>query len=167
MKTGGGIFVIWLIAAAAFWPLVASAASDSRVLTVNSTVSPRATLILSTNTISFPDADPDSTPSIQASQNPVSVTARVRTGSNSTATLQVQAAGDLTSGSNTISVSAITWTSTGAGFVGGTMNTAPQAVGSWNGPGERIGSLSFALANSWLYATGTYSTSITYTLTAP
>lgn len=147
---------------------VALGATASTNVTVNSTVGARASLVFGTTTISFPDADPSSVPSIPASQNAVSVTASVRSGSSSVSTLQVQAAGDMTSGSDTIPISNVTWTATGSGFVAGTMDkTTAQAAGSWTGPGQRTGSFSYFLANSWDYATGNYSVTVTYTLSAP
>jgi len=146
---------------------VAFAASDEKNLTVNAQVDARAKLTLSHSTINFPDADPDEVPSISASQNPVTVTAKVRTGKNSTATLEHQAAGDLKSGGDEISISNVTWTATGTGYVSGTMNTTKQTAGSWVGSGSRTGSFSYFLANSWDYATGNYTVTTTYTLTAP
>jgi hypothetical protein len=48
------------------------------------------------------------------------------------------------------------------------MNKATaQTVGSWTGSGNRSGTQSYALANSWNYATGAYTAMATYTLTAP
>ncbi len=143
-------------------------ATTTSNLTVNTNIAARASLNLGIGTINFPDADPTTVPSIGATENAVSVTARVRTGSASVATLQVLAASDLTSGSNTIAINNVTWTATGPGFVAGTMNsTTPQTAGSWTGPGEQIGTFSYFLANSWNYATGSYSATVTYTLTAP
>ena len=92
----------------------------------------------------------------------------MKTGSASTATLTVLAAGDLTSGTDTIAISNVTWTATGAGFVAGTMNkTTAQSAGSWTGSGNRSGTFSYFLANSWSYPTGSYTATTTYTLTAP
>ena len=63
------------------------AVNTTQPLTVNMAISARAKLTLSVNAINFADADPDSSPSISATENPVSVTAKVRTGAASTATL--------------------------------------------------------------------------------
>ena len=146
----------------------ALAANDTKNLTVNATVNARATLTLGQTAINFPDADPDVTASIPAAENAVSVTAKVRTGSSSTATLTHLAAGDLVSGSDTILIGNVTWTASGTGFQPGTMNkTTAQTAGSWTGSGNRTGSFSYFLANSWSYATGNYTASTTYTLTAP
>lgn len=144
------------------------AVNTTQPLTVNMAISARAKLTLGVNAINFADADPDSSPSILATENPVSVTAKVRTGAASTATLTHLAGGDLTSGGNTIAIGNITWTVTGAGFVSGTMNkTTAQPAGSWTGSGSYSGTYSYSIVNSWSYATGNYTASTTYTLTAP
>ena len=147
----------------------AQAATTTSNLTVNTTIAARAILILGSASVNFPDSDPTSVLSIGATENPVSVTARIRTGSASVATLTAQTGGDLVSGGNTIAISNVTWTGTGTGFSAtGTMNkSVGQSVGSWTGSGEQIGSNSFFLVNSWNYATGVYTATVTYTLTAP
>jgi hypothetical protein len=166
MKKVSLVFVIGLglvlMAGGAF------AVSDQKSLTVNATVSARATLSLGQSSITFPDADPDTVSSIPANENAVSVTAKVRTGSSSNATLTHLAADDLKSGSDMIAIGNVTWTASGTGFQGGTMNkSSAQTAGSWTGSGNRSGTFSYFLANSWDYATGSYSASSTYTLTAP
>jgi hypothetical protein len=143
------------------------AATDQQTLTINATVSAKAKLTLGVAAINFPDADPDTVPSIAAGENPVSVTVKAQTGGASAVTLSVQANGDLDSGTDTIDITNVTWTATGAGFVGGTMNTVAQSAGSWTGPGRRDGTFSFWLSNSWDYPAGSYSQSVVYTLTAP
>jgi hypothetical protein len=143
-------------------------ATATGTLNVNSNVAARASLVISSTTINFPDADPSSVSSIPATENGVSVIASVRTASNGVASLQVLASNDLTSGSDIIDISNVTWTATGTGFTGGTMNkTTAQGAGSWTGSGQRNGSFSYFLANSWDYSTGSYTTTLTYTLTAP
>ncbi|MGQ9922155.1 MAG: hypothetical protein ACUVRZ_12630 [Desulfobacca sp.] len=143
------------------------AATDIKTLTINASVSARAKLTISPTTINFADADPDVTPSIPA-DSAVAVNARVRTGASSTATLQVSATNDLSNGTETIPISNVTWTASGSGFTGGTLSkTTAQDVASWTGSGNRSGTLSFFLANSWDYATGSYTTTAQYTLTAP
>ncbi|MGD0915385.1 MAG: hypothetical protein ABSB22_02900 [Thermodesulfobacteriota bacterium] len=144
------------------------AASATQPLTINATVANTAKLSLGVATIAFPDADPDTVPSIAATQNPVNVTAKAKTTTNGAVTLTVVTGGDLTSGSDTILIGNVTWTVTGAGFVAGTMNkTTAQSAGSWTGSGSRAGTFSYDLANSWAYATGSYTATATYTLTAP
>ena len=92
----------------------------------------------------------------------------MKTGSASTATLTVLAAGDLTSGGDTIAISNVYLDGNRDWLFAGTMNkTTAQTAGSWTGSGNRTGTFSYVLANSWSYATGTYTATATYTLTAP
>ena len=145
----------------------AFAASDTEDLTINATVSARAKLTLNPTTINFPDADPDSGP-IPATENPVSVTAKVRIGAAETATLTCLAGGDLISGGDSIAISNVTWTATGSGYVAGTMSTTvPQSAGSWTPSGNYSGTFSYSLANSWDYEIGNYTATVTYTLATP
>ena len=148
---------------------VAFAAEDTKPLTINAQVNARAELTLEVLAINFPDTDPD-TLSIPATENAVDVTVKVRTGKSSIATLTHLAAGDLTNAAlDTIPIGNVTWTATGdAGFQAGTMSsTLARTAGSWTGSGNRSGTFSYFLANSWDYAMGTYTVSSTYTLTAP
>jgi hypothetical protein len=143
------------------------AATDQQTLTINATVSAKAKLTLGVAAVNFADADPDTIPSIAATENPVSVTVKAQTGGSSAVTLTVQANGDLDSGTDTIDITNVAWTATGAGFVAGTMDTSAQSAGSWTGPGQRNGTFSYFLANSWDYPAGSYSQTVVYTLTAP
>ena len=74
------------ILAVALTPILASAASDSKTVTLNATVSARAKLTISPTTIHFPDADPDVLNPIPANENSVSVQANIRTGAAGVAT---------------------------------------------------------------------------------
>ena len=50
----------------------------------------------------------------------------------------------------------------------GTLNrTTPQTVGTWIGSGARTGNQSLLFANAWTYSTGTYTLTMTYTLSSP
>jgi hypothetical protein len=143
--------------------------TDTAILTINATVASRADLTLEVGAINFPDRDPETVLSIPADENTVDVRVKVRTGSASAVTLTHQAAGPLSNGTDTIPISNVTWTAAGdAGFVGGTMSSAaPVTAGSWTGSGNRSGTFSYFLANSWDYALGSYTVSSTYTLTIP
>jgi hypothetical protein len=144
------------------------ATSQTRTVTLSMGISARAKLTFGSSAISFPSANPDSVPSIPANVNPISVTSSARTGSSQTANLTCLASGDLISGTSTIAVSNITWTATGTGYLPGAMNRiTAQGAGSWNGPGQRIGTFSYFFVNSWSYTIGNYSASINYTLTVP
>jgi len=143
-------------------------ASKTATASATVTIAATAKLSLSSTTLAFPDADPDTTPAIPASGGAITITAKARTTIGSTVTLVVQATDDLLSGLDRILATQLTWTSSGAGFVAGTMSrTAAQSVASWTSSGAWSGTQSYTLLNSWTYATGTYSTTLTYTLTAP
>ena len=140
----------------------------SRTFTLSASLTARAKLEFGSFALSFLDSNPDSVPSVPANVNPLSVTSSTRTGSSLTTTLTCLASGDLTSGSDTISIGNVSWTATGSGYEAGTMSKASgQPAGSWAGSGKRIGTFSYFLASSWLYNIGVYSTTITYTLTGP
>ena len=145
-----------------------NAATDTKAITVSASVAASAKLTLSVATVSFPDSDPDTVTSIPNSEGAITVTAKSKTTAGGAVALTLQAAGNLVSGSDTIGISNVTWTASGAGFAAGTMNSASAvSVGSWLGSGSHVGQLSFFLANSWAYQVGTYSVGATYTLTAP
>jgi len=137
-------------------------------VTVSATVSATAKLSVGVAALTFPNSDPDTTPSITATEGAVSITAKAKTSAGTNVTLTLLAASDLTSGTDTIAISNITWTASGTGFAAGTMNrTVAQTVATWANSGNRTGTQTFALANSWAYPTGSYSATATYTLTAP
>ena len=143
------------------------AAAQTANATLNASINGIARLSISSATITFPDGDPDTTPSIQATQGPITLTAKARTSPNGGVTLTIQASDQLRSGLNTIPASSITWTAAGAGFTGGTLsNTIAQLVASWTGSGVRSGTQAFFFRNLWTYATGTYTLTMTYTLTS-
>jgi hypothetical protein len=159
------VTVIALVAACA---VCLDAASRTRSATGRITVGALAKLSISTTSISFGSENPDTTPQIQAGGGAITITTKVRTTVGSTVSLSVLASDDLRSSSATIPISAVTWAVTGAGFVAGTMNkTVAQSVGSWVSSGARSGTQTYQLANSWTYATGSYSATFTYTLSAP
>jgi hypothetical protein len=98
----------------------------------------------------------------------MTVDVKGRTSAGSNVTLTVFSNQDLTSGSDAIGIANLTWTATGTGFAAGTMNkTTAQTVGSWTGSGSRAGAVTLKLANSWAYNAGSYTATLTYTLTAP
>jgi hypothetical protein len=118
-------------------------------------------LTLGSSNITFPDASPGASLSISATENPISVSVTVIP-SGTSWTLTVLANGDLVSGADTIPISNVTWTATGSQFVNGTLSkTTSQSVAI--GPNNRTGTLSFFLANSWSYPTGSYTQTITFT----
>jgi len=157
------VFVVWTVAA----PVTRSAA-QTRNATLAANFNTIAKLTLSTATVSFPDADPDVIPLIPSIGGPVSIAAKARATPGAQVVLTVQAADDLRSGVSVIPASNITWTATGAGFVGGTLSrTAPVTVGTWSGSGIRTGTQQLYFTNLWSHPTGTYTVSLLYTLTSP
>jgi hypothetical protein len=156
------LFVLVVLAAAG-----RPAVAQTRNATLNASVNGLARLSLSSAAISFPDADPDTVPSIQAIQGAIGLTAKARTSPNGAVTVTVLASGQLRSGLNTIPASNITWVTTGAGFSNGTLSAAaPQVVAAWTGSGVRTGTQTFFFRNLWSYPTGTYTLTMTFTLTA-
>ena len=132
-------------------------------------VAQRLDLSLSTAVITFPSSDPDTVPVIPAA--PVQVTYRVRQNNNAPWSLTVLAAGDLISGPSRVDISNVTWVATPAPpFQNGTLSkTVAQRVASGTGNvnPDTLGSITFRLANSWTYTTGTYTQTILFTLSAP
>jgi hypothetical protein len=155
----------FLVAALA---IAVSAEAQTATSTFSANLGGIAKLSLSSNTLSFPDADPDTVPLIPAAGGAITITAKARASLAATVTLTVLAADDLRSGVDTIPASALTWMASGAGFVNGTVSRAtPQVVASWTGSGIRTGTQTYRFQNSWSYRTGTYSVSLLYTLVSP
>jgi len=146
-----------------------TAAQSTRSSNVTATfvVSSQAKLTVSSATLTFPNADPDTVAKIPASEGPLTVTVASRSTLGSTIVLTVQASDDLRSGLATIAVSALTWTASGTGFVGGAMSKTAQTAGSWTTTGNATGLQTFSFTNAWTYSAGSYGTTITYTLTVP
>ena len=144
------------------------ASAQTRTATLNVSINGFARLSLSSTGVSFPDSNPDVVPLVPGAPGPLTVTVKARTTLNATLRLSVLASDDLRSGVLTIPASAITWTVTGAGFVAGTLNRAtPQTVGTWIGSGVRTGTQSLLFTNLWTQPTGTYTLTMTYTLSSP
>ena len=128
----------------------------------------RLDLSVTPGVISFPSSDPDTTPLVIAA--PVQVSYRVRQ-NNGPWTLTVLAGGDLISGSATVDISNVTWVATPAPpFQNGTLSkTVAQTLASGNGNVNPTGtgSVTFRVVNSWTYTAGTYTQTVTFTLSAP
>jgi hypothetical protein len=124
-------------------------------------------LLVNPTTISFPSADPDATPVISAP--PVRVTYLVLGPSTRTWRITIRANGQLTSGASTIPISNIAWTATPAPpFRSGTLSTLEQTLATGSGT-ELLqrGNVTFRFTNSWNYPVGTYTQTITFTLSSP
>jgi hypothetical protein len=160
---------LMLIGAGAAW-----GASATKDVTLSATVTSTAKLTLATTTITFPDADPDITANIPANENGAIVTAKVKTGSlANSAYLNVLATDDLKSGTDVIPITNVTSTATnssGSFFLAGPITwskTAPGARVGQGNSGNFAGAFNWFLANSWSYASGSYTAQAQYTLTAP
>lgn len=148
--------------------LLILAAAQVETATFNAMIGGFARLTLSTNSITFVDADPDAVPDVLATPPVITITAKARASAGSQVTLTAQAIDDLRSGLDTIPASNVTWTATGAGFVGGALSrTAPRTVATWNGSGIHTGTQTYSFRNLWTYAAGTYTLTVVYTLSAP
>ncbi|HNQ81530.1 MAG TPA: hypothetical protein PKI53_10545 [Candidatus Aminicenantes bacterium] len=131
-------------------------------------------LSLGAASISFTDVAPTAAASpasvsLEANEGAVLVRAFAVTGIGKTLNLTVKANGDLTSGSNTIGIGAISWTSTGVGYVGGAMAKSNVTAGSWSGSILHWHEGTFTYSFLRDYATqapGDYTASATYTLSA-
>jgi hypothetical protein len=160
-----------LLAALIAWTAVAPAAraaAQVSTATMSASVSPLAKLTLSTGSASFPDADPDLVAQIPSLGGPILITAKSRANPGTQVVLTVQAADDLRSGVTVIPAGNITWTSTGTGFVSGTLSkSSPITLATWSGSGVRSGTQQLYFRNLWTHPTGIYTVALLYTLTAP
>jgi len=127
------------------------------------------TLTISPATITFANADPDTSPTITAPS--ITVTYRVQNNLSGSWRITLLAGGDLTAGSATIPISDVTWTATPTPrFQNGTLSkTVAQtlASGSGNVGTTTTGTVVFSLANSWTSNAGIYTASVFFTITAP
>jgi hypothetical protein len=129
---------------------------------------PQLDLSVSPVSISFPSADPDTTPVIATA--PVLVTVRVRQNAGPW-TLTVLAGGDLIAGPATVDITNVSWTATPAPpYQNGTLSkTVAQRLASGTGnvnPAQN-GSVTFRLINSWTYSAGNYTQTVIFTLSSP
>jgi hypothetical protein len=130
----------------------------------------RLELTLSPRVITFPSSDPDAVPAVAAP--PVQVSYRVRQNDRGAPwSVTVLAGGDLVSGPAVIAISSVSWIATPAPpFQDGTLSkTVAQRIASGTGNVNpaATGSITFRLANSWTYNTGTYTQTVLFTLSAP
>ena len=143
-------------------------AQQSAVATLSANFGGLAKLSFTSNSLAFPDANPDTVPRVPASPASIGITAKARASHLAPVTLTVVANDDLRSGITTIPAGAITWTASGQGFLPGTLNrTVPQLVASWTGSGVRTGTQEYFFTNVWTHPTGSYSLTLSYTLSSP
>jgi hypothetical protein len=141
---------------------------QNATVTLSVNLGSHARLLMSSTTLDFPDADPDSVPLVAAVPASITVTAKTRTTRSNQVILTVQPTGDLRSGLVTIPASMLRWTATGTGFVGGALATGSnETVGTWTSSGIRTGTQSYLFENRWSHPPGTYSITLVYTLSSP
>lgn len=130
----------------------------------------RLDLSVSPTIISFPPADPDAFPVVTSA--PVMISYRIRQVQGKESwQLTVLSSGDLLAGGSSVDISNVSWVATPSPpFRSGTLSkTVAQVVASGNGNVNPTtsGSLTFRLANSWTYSTGTYTQTLVFTLSVP
>jgi hypothetical protein len=162
---------VWTGVAAAAVLLCSSpvfAAGDTKTVTVTVHVNARAKLDLSATAVNFPDTDPDTLATLTATAFTVSVKARTTIGS--AVSLDVSAP-NFTGGNGgaTLAIGNLSYASGGApGFTASAPFTvAAASAGSWSGSGNQSTTHTYSLQNLWAHNTGDYTTTVTYTLTAP
>lgn len=144
------------------------AATDTKSVVVKANIGEIVKVVVDTNSITFPNSDPDETKRVPALENNVKVTVKARTGGLSTVTLKIIADGDLVSGADTIPIENVIWQASGEGFRSGTLSKSNlQTAGAWKGSGIHEGVFGYYLLNSWNFLKGNYQATITYTLTSP
>ena len=117
-------------------------------------------------TVTFPANDPDAVPVIAAAPIRVSYVAQGSKGNPWTIT--VRAEGDLIAGAATIAISNISWVATPTPtFRNGTLTTVAQTLATGTGIALERGDVTFRFVNSWNYAVGNYTQTITFTLSSP
>lgn len=147
---------------------ISLASTDTKSIVIKAKIEKVAKLIVDTNSIIFPNQDPDEMKLIPSVQNDIKVTVKARTGSSSPVNLNIVADGDLVSGTDVIPIQNVNWQASGQGFIGGTLSKSKvQTAGSWIGSGIREGAFRYYLNNSWNYQKGEYQVTITYTLATP
>ncbi len=126
-------------------------------------------LSISPSSLSFASADPDTVPTLSAS--PLTLAYTVFLSGGAEWRITVQASDDFRNGSSVIPASAVTWIATPAPpFRAGTLSrTVAQTMARGNGDVllQSSGTATFSLPNSWSYDVGTYSTTITFTISCP
>jgi hypothetical protein len=149
----------------------AGAVTSTANVTLSATISSSASLTLSNTTVTFNGGELPPSAMAAAENGTATVNATFRTASTAPATLKVQASGDLVDGNlDTISITNVKSSATGDSFFLSGPITWSKSAGVTVGSGQSgnyNGAFTWTLDNSWSYATGTYTSSATYTLSAP
>jgi hypothetical protein len=160
---------VWsAVTVAAFLTCASPASAQLATQNVNATVTvgTLARLTVTGGPVTFADSDPDVVLNIVAA--PVTVSARARVAPTTSLTVTVVADDThFDPATDTIPVGNLSWTVSGAPWVNGTMSTTAQTLANWTGPANQSTSQTYSLVNSWLYAPGTHTVVLTYTLATP
>ena len=136
------------------------------------------TVTLTPSTIRFPDASPTTTPVVAATAAVQVAVVVAGATKNETWSVTSLANGDLVNGPWSIASANVTWTALKSGggcgscvcMAGAASKTVPQSVlvgqGNTNANGIMC-TQSYNLANSWSYAPGAYTQSLTITTSSP
>jgi hypothetical protein len=144
---------------------VSAQQTATATVTATANVAAKARLDV-TGAVAFADADPDVTTQLTAAA--LNIAVKARTGNGQPVLLTVVAGGNFVEpGGASIGIANLDWIVSGTGFVAGTAALTDVTLGSWSGSGNRTGTQTYRLVNSWAYDTGSYSVTLTYTLTAP
>jgi len=161
-----GLLCAAIVCAAIAITGTAHAATATPTQTVTANINSAASLTLGSTTVTF--TSNTGAGAIAQTEAAITVAANVRTTAAGVPTLTMSASGPLSDGSDTIALSNLTWVGTTDLTASGTTNTNEQTVATFAaGCGTYTGNMTFSLANSWTYPTGIYTTTLTYTLTAP
>ena len=147
------------------------------LLTAEPVVAQTLRLRLNPKTLSFPDANPTTTPVIPGNQT-IRIRVRVRNAlPGDTWSVNAFAGGELLSGPDVIPIANTSWTVTQTGGpcncacqVGTNSSAVPQLmlVGQGNTPANDVRCRQrYTLSNNWAYNPGSYSQIVTITLTSP
>lgn len=148
-------------------------AQATKTVSMTVTLSAWYDLSIGVAALTFTDVAPDfvaSPPnkSIAANENPVSVRAYATGKKADTLNLNVVANSDLTDGTETIGIGAISWAATGSGYEPGTMALSTAVLaGTWTGTVHHWhdGTFSFSFLRDYInQAPGIYTATATYTL---
>jgi hypothetical protein len=127
-----------------------------------------ATISVSPTSFSYPSGDPDTTPVVAGPQ--LTITYKV-TGGPVGWTITVQGT-NLSSGPDIIPASNVTWAATPQPYftASGTLSTTAQRLAgelNHHAAGSQYGYVTFSLMNLWTYKAGTYTHTITFTISIP
>jgi hypothetical protein len=167
VRPKSAVFLILLCVSTLGWGVPTAAAAVTLTLTI------------SPSTISFADASPTTTPTITANSTVAVHVVVAGASASNTWSVYGLANGDLTAGSHVVAISNVTWTSAKTSgscnvnctcIAGTASKISAQSMISGRGDTALSGvscTNTYRLTNSWSYFPGSYSQTMTITITAP